>query len=97
MCIRDSGYTIWVPSSMVIVAAIMLVFNGWNAAEVRRWNDRHNWTGSNAAMLEFPETAYELRLKVADPNCRMGWTLALISAAMFATVMITVSTIVYAL
>ncbi|WP_206455687.1 cytochrome c oxidase assembly protein [Aurantimonas marina] len=91
------GYTIWVPSSMVIVAAIMLVFNGWNAAEVRRWNDRHNWTGSNAAMLEFPETACELRLKVADPNRRMGWTLALISAAMFATVMITVSTIVYAL
>lgn len=91
------GYTIWVPSSMVIVAAIMLVFNGWNAAEVRRWNDRHNWTGSNAAMLEFPETAYELRLKVAGPNRRMGWTLALVSAAMFTTVMITVSTIVYAL
>ena len=91
------GYTIWAPSSMVIVVAIMLVFNGWNTAEVRRWNARHNWTGSNAATLEFPETAYELRLKVADPNRRMGWTLALISAAMFATVMITVSTIVYAL
>lgn len=91
------GYTIWVPSSMVILAAIMLVFNGWNAAEVRRWNDRYKWSGSNSAMLEFPETAHELRLKVAGPNRRMGWTLALISAAMFVTVMITVSTIVYAL
>ncbi|NKX75737.1 cytochrome c oxidase assembly protein [Rhodobacteraceae bacterium R_SAG3] len=91
------GYTIWVPSSFVIIAAIILVFNGWNAAEVRRWNARNDWTGSNAAALEFPETAHELRLKVADPNRRMGRTLALASAAMFATVMITAATIIYAL
>ncbi len=90
------GYTIWVPSSFVIIAAIMLVFNGWNKAEVRRWNARHIWSGSNAAALEFPETAHELRLKVAEPNRRMGRTLALISAAMFATVMITGITIIYA-
>ena len=90
------GYTIWVPSSFVIIAAIILVFNGWNAAEVRRWNARHDWTGSNAAALEFPETAYELRLKVTEPNRRMGRTLALVSAAMFATVMITGATIIYA-
>ena len=85
------------PSSFVIIAAIILVFNGWNAAEVRRWNARNDWTGSNAAALEFPETAHELRLKVADPNRRMGRTLALASAAMFATVMITAATIIYAL
>ena len=91
------GYTIWVPSSFVIIAAIILVFNGWNAAEVRRWNARHSWTGSNAAALEFPETAHELRLKVTEPNRRMGRTLALVSAAMFATVMITGATIIYAL
>ena len=60
------GYTIWVPSSFVIIAAIILVFNGWNAAEVRRWNARNDWTGSNAAALEFPETADELRLKTTD-------------------------------
>ena len=90
------GYTIWVPSSFVIIAAIILVFNGWNAVEVRRWNARHSWTGSNAAALEFPETAYELRLKVTEPNRRMGRTLALVSAAMFATVMITGATIIYA-
>ena len=90
------GYTIWVPSSFVIIAAIILVFNGWNAAEVRRWNARHDWTGSNAAALEFPETAHELRLKVTEPNRRMGRTLALVSAVMFATVMITAATIVYA-
>ena len=28
------GYTIWVPSSMVIIVAIILVFNGWNAADL---------------------------------------------------------------
>ena len=91
------GYTIWVPSSFVIIAAIILVFNGWNAAEVRRWNARNDWTGSNAAALEFPETASEQRLKTTEPNRRMGRTLALISAAMFATVMITGATIIYAL
>jgi len=91
------GYTIWVPSSFVIIAAIIVVFNGWNAAEVRRWNARNDWSGSNAAALEFPETAFELRLKVTDPNRRMGRTLALVSAAMFATVFITGATIIYAL
>lgn len=91
------GYTIWVPSSFVIIAAIILVFNGWNAAEVRRWNARNDWSGSNATALDFPETAHELRLKVDDPNRRMGRTLALVSAAMFATVMITGATIIYAL
>jgi len=90
------GYTIWVPSSFVIIAAIILVFNGWNADEVRRWNARHDWTGSNAAAFEFPETAHELRLKVTEPNRRMGRTLALVSAAMFATVLITGATIIYA-
>ena len=27
------GYVIWVPSSMVLIVAIILVLNGWNAAE----------------------------------------------------------------
>jgi len=91
------GYTIWVPSSIVLIAAIILVFNGWNAAELRRWNARHNWSGSNAAALEFPETAHELRLRVTEPNRRTGRTLTLVSAVIFATVMITGITIIYAL
>lgn len=91
------GYTIWVPSSMIIIVAIILVFNGWNAAEERHWESRHSWTGSNAAALELPETAYELRLKVTEQNRRMGQTLALSAAAMFAVVMITAITLNYAL
>jgi putative membrane protein len=92
------GYTIWVPSSMVMIAAIILVLNGWNAAEVRRWDTRYDrMRVSNSAALEFPETAAELRLKVARPNRDMGRTLALGALAMFSVVMITVVTIVYAL
>ena len=90
------GYTIWVPSSFVIVAAIILVFNGWNALEVRQWNARHDWSGSNAAALEYPETAQELRLKVSDRNLRLVRTLALIAATMFVGAIVTVTTLVYA-
>jgi len=52
---------------------------------------------SNSAALDFPETAEELRLKVAKPNRDMGRTLAMGAFAMFVVVMITLVTIVYAL
>ena len=85
-------------SSMLMIAAIILVLNGWNAAEVRRWNSRYELVrGSNSAALEFPETAEELRLKVAEPNRDMGRTLAIGALVMFLIVITTVVTIVYAL
>ena len=88
------GYTIWVPSSMAMIAAIILVLNGWNRAEERRWNARHaQLRQSNSAALEFPETAEELRLKVAKSNRDIGRTLAFAVVAMFATVMITTITV----
>jgi len=88
------GYTIWVPSSMIMIAAIILVFNGWNRAEERRWNARHAiMRQSNSAALEFPETAEELRLKVAKPNRDMARTLAFCVLAMFAIVIVTAVTV----
>lgn len=86
----------WVPSSFVIIAAIIRVFNGWNAADVRRWNARHDWTGPKAAAFEIPKAAHVLRLKVSETNRRIGRPPALVLAAMFATVTITSATIFYA-
>ncbi len=88
------GYTIWVPSSMLMIVVIMLVFSGWNAAEQRRWQNRHVlMRQSNSAALEFPETAEELRLKVAGPNRQMAGVLALTSLSIFIVVMVTAVTI----
>lgn len=83
------GYIIWVPSSMIMIAAIILIINGWDVSEDRRWNARYARPFSNSAALEFPETAEELRLKVATPNQRMGRTLAFGVLSMFAIVMAT--------
>lgn len=84
------GYIIWVPSSLIMLAAIMIAFMGWNRAEERRWAMRYSLrSGSNSAALEFPETAEELWMKVEQPNRRMGQTLGLAAFSMFAVVLIT--------
>ena len=80
---------------MIMIVAIVLVFNGWNRAEERRWNARHTlMRQSNSAALEFPETAQELRLKVTRPNRDLGRTLAVAALSMFAVVMVTAITVV---
>ncbi len=91
------GYTIWVPSSILILLTLLILTNGWNAAESRHWAARHGWRGSNSAALEYPETAEELWLKVKDTNRRTGRTMAAISLTVFAFVVITVTVLVYAL
>ena len=83
------GYTIWVPSSIIMILAIILVLNEWHLAEERRWANRFAHRQSNSAALEFPETAEELQLKVAGPNRQMGRSLALGALAMFCLVMVT--------
>lgn len=87
------GYIIWVPSSMVMIVAIMLIMNGWNRFEEVRWQGRNDRRGSNSAALEFPETAYELKLKTDGPNQRMGRTLAIGALSMFAIVLTTAITV----
>lgn len=88
------GYTIWVPSSMVMIVVVLLLFGRWNAAEERRWQNRHLAGGSNFAALEFPETAEELRLKTAAPNRSFARLLGVTALAIFLTVFATVSVIV---
>lgn len=83
------GYTIWIPSSLIIILAIILVLNEWHRAEERRWANRFANRRSNSAALEFPETAEELYLKVAGPNRQMGRSLALGTLAMFCLVVVT--------
>lgn len=87
------GYIIWVPSSILMIVAIMLIMNGWNRFEEARWQGRNNRRGSNSAALEFPETAYELKLKTDGPNQRMGRTLAIGALSMFAIVFTTAITV----
>ena len=87
------GYIIWVPSSMVMIATIMFILNGWNRFEEVCWQARNERRGSNSAALEFPETAYELKLKTAGPNRRMGRTLAIGALSMFAMVITTTITV----
>ena len=89
------GFIIWMPSSAVMIVAILFIVTRWNAAEVRRWENRHAlMRRSNAAALEFPETAAELRLKVADPNRRVAGALATTSLSIFLVVMATAMVIV---
>lgn len=75
---------------MVMILAIILLLNDWHRAEERRWATRFAHQHSNSAALEFPETAAELRLKVADPNRQMARSLGLGAFAMFCLVTVTV-------
>ena len=77
------GYTIWVPSSMMSIIAILIVLHEWSKQEERRFSRRHFWMSSNSAALEFPETAAELRIKVRAPNRATGLALAATSLSMF--------------
>ncbi len=90
------GFLIWMPSSMMSLAAILVTLSLWNKAEERHLTRRYAWSGSNAAALEFPETAEELRLATEVPNRRMAGVLAALAATVF-TVAISVVVVVTAI
>jgi len=89
------GYVIWVPASMMCIIAIIIVMRVWNDAEERRILRRYEWSGSNTAALEFPQTAQELRLKVDTPNRRIAQSLGLGVMTLFVVVIATTISIVY--
>ncbi|MDQ7079343.1 MAG: cytochrome c oxidase assembly protein [Paracoccaceae bacterium] len=76
------GYIMWVPSSMMALTAILIVFHKWGKDEEQRYQRSQEWTGSNTAALEFPQTAEELRMKVAHVNRVTGFSLFLVSLTM---------------
>ncbi len=84
------GYILWVPSSMMCLTAIFIVLYALGRQEERDYARRLAWSPSNSAALEFPQTAQELRIKVAAVNRATGTTLALVSAGMFILVFATV-------
>jgi len=76
------GYIMWVPSSMMALIAILIVFHKWGKDEEQRYQRSREWTGSNSAALEFPQTAEELDLKVGHANRVTGFSLFLVSLTM---------------
>ncbi len=89
------GYIIWVPASMMCIVAIIILMRVWDDAENRRLSRRYEWTGSNTAALEFPQTAEELRIKVDTPNRRVAQGLGMGVMTLFLLVVATAISIVY--
>ncbi len=90
---KAGGFLIWQPMSMMSLIALLIVFNGWNRFEERRWARRGRWTASNSAALEFPQTANELRMLVRPVNRRIGLGLAMLPLTVFALVITTAVTV----
>jgi len=80
---QTGGYIIWVPGSMMLLVALLVLIFRWNRHEADRHARRHSWRAGNSAALEFPETAEELWLKVEAPNRTTRTALALIPLTMF--------------
>ena len=85
------GLVIWIPGSMMCVIAILAVIHRWDKREHRGYEHRlairgATWSPSNSRALEWPETAEELRLKVATPNRVAGLALGATSVSIFVIV-----------
>ena len=85
------GYMMWVPPSMMCLIAILIVLYALGRQEERDYARSKAWSRSNSAALQFPQTAAELRIKVAAVNQATGTTLAVVSAGMF---ILTIATVV---
>ncbi len=77
------GFVIWIPGSMMCIIAIIVVMHRWGEYERRSNMRRLSWSFSNSRALEWPETAEELRLKVATPNRVTGLVLGATSLSIF--------------
>lgn len=80
------GYTIWVPSSMMCVIAILIVVHGMNRHEERLAARRDVWTPSNSAALMCPATAEELAAKAGPKNRTLALGFVILMVTIFSTV-----------
>jgi len=84
------GFVLWVPAGMMSLVALLIVIYGWNKQEVRLYQNYLNGKGrSNSAMLQYPQTAAELRLKVEKPNRVTAWSLVAMTATLFIVTLLT--------
>lgn len=84
------GYTIWVPSSMMCVIAILIVAHRWGGNEQKVHARRFQWSSSNSRALDYPETAEELRIVTEAPNRSAALVLSALSLSIFLAVVTTV-------
>ena len=80
---QAGGFIIWISAPMMALVAFAFVVFAWNRHERQRFENRFAHPRSNSAMLEFPETAEELWIKVEKPNRETALSLALLPASIF--------------
>jgi len=84
------GFVIWVPGAMMLIIAVILTIYGWNKSETARFAQREGWASSNmAAIMDQPQTAEELWLKVEKPNRALALGLGTMTFSIFALLMST--------
>ena len=77
------GLIIWIPSSMMCAIAVLIAMHRWAAHEHKGAIRRLEWSPSNSRALEWPETAEELRIKVAASNRITALVLSAVSLSIF--------------
>jgi putative membrane protein len=73
---QRGGFLIWIPSAMILLAALLVVVNLWRRHEAFLDEKRTRWTPSNSAILLYPETGRALRQMAAGKNRRLAYGMA---------------------
>jgi putative membrane protein len=69
---QAGGFLIWVPSSFLSLAGLVVVIDQWARHETRLDAKRRRWSRSNSAILLYPTTARALREMVKTKNRRLA-------------------------
>jgi putative membrane protein len=69
---KTGGFLIWVPSSFLLLLALIVVIDQFGRHETKMDEKRKRWSPSNSAILLYPETAAALRAMTRTKNQRMA-------------------------